>query len=129
MQTQFDRDIAEWLNDPEFAEEYEHERARIGGVDAIVRALDAARVEKGLSKAAVATAAGLPAQSVRRFFTQNGGNPTLWTTIAIAEAVGVRIAPIARTDATNTGTRQRPNAVAVSSHPAEAPTPLAARAR
>lgn len=93
MKTEFDRDFDRWMEDPEFAETYKRERARIDAVDTIVRALDAARVARGLSKAEVARSAGLPAQSVRRFFTKGGANPTLGVTVAIAGALEVSLRP------------------------------------
>ena len=88
MKTEFDRDFDSWAQDPQFAEEYALERIQIDAIDRIVRALDAARQERGMTKADVARAAGLPAQSVRRFFTQSPQNPTLSMTVAIAAAVG-----------------------------------------
>jgi DNA-binding phage protein len=93
MKTEFDRDFDGWAQDPQFAEEYALERSRIDAIDRIVRALDAARQERGMSKADVARAAGLPAQSVRRFFTQSPQNPTLSVTVAIAAAVGQPLMP------------------------------------
>ena len=95
MKTEFDRDFDRWMEDPEFAEGYRRDRARIDAIDAIVRALDEARVAQGKSKAKVAREAGLPAQSVRRFFTKGGANPTLGVTVAIAEALNVRIGSVA----------------------------------
>jgi DNA-binding phage protein len=81
------------MQDPEFAAGYRRHRARIDRIDAIVRLLDRARIDRQFSKAQVARAAGLPAQSVRRFFTRGQANPSLETTIAIAEAVGVSLLP------------------------------------
>ena len=92
MKTEFDRDFDRWMEDPEFAETYKRERARIDAVDTIVRALDAARVARGLLRL-VARSAGLPAQSVRRFFTKGGANPTLGVTVAIAGALEVSLGP------------------------------------
>jgi len=76
------------MEDPEFAEGYALERKRIDEIDRIVRTLDVARQKRKMTKADVARAAGLPAQSVRRFFTQRQQNPTLSVTVAIASAVG-----------------------------------------
>lgn len=91
MKTEFDRDFDRWMQDPEFAQGYAQERARIDAADQIVRRLDAARQERGMSKAAVARASGLPAQSVRRFFTQQHPNPSLTVTASIATVVGVPV--------------------------------------
>ena len=93
VKTEFDRDFDGWRQDPQFAEGYALERSRIDAIDRIVRALDAARQQRGMSKADVARAAGLPAQSVRRFFTQSPQNPTLSVTVAIAAAVGQPLMP------------------------------------
>lgn len=95
MTSAFDRDLDRWMEDPAFADAYRRERARVDAIDTIVRSLDAARVSQGLSKAQLAAAAGVPAQSVRRFFTKGGVNPTLGLTVAIAAALSVRLAPVA----------------------------------
>jgi DNA-binding phage protein len=97
VKTEFDRDFARWMEDPEFAEGYALERKRIDEIDRIVRTLDVARQKRKMTKADVARAAGLPAQSVRRFFTQHQQNPTLSVTVAIASAVGQ---PLIETDIT-----------------------------
>lgn len=93
MKTEFDRDFDGWRQDSQLGEGYALERSRIDAIDRIVRALDAARQERGMTKADVARAAGLPAQSVRRFFTQSPQNPTLSVTVAIASAVGQPLMP------------------------------------
>jgi len=135
MQTQFGRDLDDWLKDPEFADEYRNVSARLSAVDVIVCALESARVDRGMSKAAVAAAAGSPAQSVRRFFTQSGGNPTLWTTVAIAEAVGVLIGPVAMspvaTPAELVGAPRNPRSRSrgAADRPVAVPQPIAAASR
>ncbi len=107
MKTEFDRDFDGWMQDPEFADGYALERRRIDAIDRIVHALDAARQERGMTKADVARAAGLPAQSVRRFFTQSPQNPTLSVTVAIASAVGQ---PLITTEAAAPVERRSPAA-------------------
>jgi DNA-binding phage protein len=87
VKTAFDRDFEEWMPDPEFATGYAVARARVDAFDRITRELDAVRQTRGLSKTALAKLANLPAQTVRRFFSQSGANPTLSTIVAIALAV------------------------------------------
>lgn len=95
MTTAFDRDLDRWMDDPEFSDAYRRERARVDAIDRIVRSLDVARIAQGWTKAQLAAAAGVPAQSVRRFFTKGGVNPTLGLTVAIAAALNVDLAPVA----------------------------------
>ena len=98
-QTAFDRDFDRWMRDPEFAESYTRARERIDRIDSIVRLLDEARQELGLTKAAVARQIGAPAPSVRRFFTHANRNPSLGFTLEIASAVGVDLFHPARSRA------------------------------
>jgi len=91
MKTAFDLYFEEQMSNPEFAAGYLIARARIDTFDRIIRELETERQARGLSKAAVARLADLPTQTVRRFFSQNGGNPTLSTIVAIALAVGLTV--------------------------------------
>ncbi|MEV5412535.1 helix-turn-helix domain-containing protein [Thermopolyspora sp. NPDC052614] len=79
------------LEDPEFLREYVTESVRIAATDAIINALDEARVSAGLSKAALARAIGAEPAAVRRLFSADNVNPTLGTLAALAAALGLRI--------------------------------------
>jgi DNA-binding phage protein len=85
-------DLAVNMGDPAFAREYILESIRIATVDAIINALDEARVSAGLSKAALARAIGAEPATVRRLFSTSGANPTLGTLAEVAAALGMRIA-------------------------------------
>jgi DNA-binding phage protein len=84
-------DLARDLEDPEFLREFITESVRIATTDAIVNALDDARVSAGLSKAALARSVGIEPAAVRRLFSAGDINPTLGTLSEVAAALGMRI--------------------------------------
>ena len=79
------------MENPQFARGYEQARAEIDAVDQIIRALDEARVETGLSKAELARLISAKPEIVRRLFTYASANPTLGTIVKIASALGYRL--------------------------------------
>lgn len=84
-------DLADDLQDPEFLREFVTESVRIATIDAVINALDEARVAAGLSKADLARAIGVEPATVRRLFSTGAANPTLGTLAEVAAAVGLRI--------------------------------------
>ena len=84
--------------DPEYASEVERERIRIDAIDRIVRTLDEARLEQGLSKAELARRTGRRAEVLRRLFTAEQPNPTLETVVEVAAALDMQVTVTARTD-------------------------------
>ncbi len=84
-------DLAENLKDPEFAREYHATAARVATIDAVVNALDEARVSAGLSKAELARRIGVEPATIRRLFSANPVNPTLGTVVEIAAVLGLRL--------------------------------------
>jgi transcriptional regulator with XRE-family HTH domain len=93
MASLFWEDLAADLQDPEFLREYVRESIRIATVDAIMNALDDARLAEGLSKAELARAIGAEPAAVRRLFAAGNAtpNPTLGTLVDVAAALGLRI--------------------------------------
>ena len=91
MDSIFWSDLARDLEDPEFLREYITESVRITTIDAIINALDEARVSAGLSKAEVARAIGVEPATIRRLFSSGNANPTLGTLAEVAAALGLRI--------------------------------------
>lgn len=89
-----DRRLARRLEDPEYRAEFERATREIQVVDAIVNALDALRIDHGVSKAELARVVGKNPASVRRLFTTSG-NPELRTVVAMADALDadVKIVP------------------------------------
>lgn len=87
----FWEDLQRDLQDPEFLREYVAGSVRIAATDAIINALDEARVSAGLSKAELARAIGAEPAAVRRLFSSPTANPTLGTLAALAAALGLRI--------------------------------------
>jgi DNA-binding phage protein len=84
-------DLAEDLKDPGFLRSYVVESVHIATVDAMVNALNEARVGAGLSKAGLARAIGANPDAIRRLFTSRSVNPTLNTVAEIAAALGMRL--------------------------------------
>jgi transcriptional regulator with XRE-family HTH domain len=73
---------------------YRAAKSEIDEVDRLIRALDEAREQRGLTKAEVARAIGTSAAVVRRLFTAPGPNPGLATVTRIARVVGLRLEPV-----------------------------------
>lgn len=85
--TGFDRFLDEKLRDTSFREEFELARAEIAATDALIRALEAARAGRGLSKAELARRLSVKPEIVRRLLTDEGGNPTVSTVLKVATAL------------------------------------------
>lgn len=90
----------ERLRDPEFRAEYERTRRELEQVNSVMQALDALRINAGLSKADLARTIGRNDAVVRRLFTAQV-NPELRTVAALAAALNaeVRIVPQPETEA------------------------------
>src|SRR5665811_1166712 len=89
--TSFDQYLDEQLADEEFRREYELARAQIAAVDEIVRRIDTARIDLGMSKADLARAMRVKPSAVRRLLTEQSSNPTIATLAKAAYAVGLEI--------------------------------------
>lgn len=87
----FWEDLAKDLEDPEQLRLFLLESIRIATIDSLVRQLDEARSEGGLSKAEIARKLGSEPANIRRFFTSGSGNPTLSTITEVAAALGMRV--------------------------------------
>lgn len=74
---------------PENARAYDMARTRYEAIARFIDALEQARAAQRLSKAEIARRVGMPAPSVRRFFTQSDPNPSLAVSLMIADAVGL----------------------------------------
>ncbi|MCA9593761.1 MAG: helix-turn-helix domain-containing protein [Myxococcales bacterium] len=109
--TGFDKFFDEQMRDAKFREGYEKIRNEIDMVDALVRALDAARVDAGVSKAALARQISAEPAAVRRLFTAERANPTLATFAKLADTLGYEVqlarkAPTPRSAAKKKATKQ-----------------------
>lgn len=93
MTSAFWGDLTRDLQDPAFLREYVRESVRIATTDAIMNALDDARIAESLSKADLARAIGTEPAVVRRLFAAGNAspNPTLGTLVDLATAVGLRV--------------------------------------
>jgi DNA-binding phage protein len=85
--TAFDKYFEKRMAKPEFARAYVDARAVIDSTDALVRALDEARLLGGLSKAELARRIEARPEVVRRLFTAHASNPTLETVLRLASAL------------------------------------------
>lgn len=101
------------MRDPEFRAEYERTRRELAQVNAVMRELDAIRVEAGMSKAELARRIGKTDSSVRRLFSAEV-NPELMTVVAIASALGteIQVKPAGRRKSTPSGGISRKAATA-----------------
>ena len=89
--TGFDEFFNEQMKAPEFAAGYEQARREIDAVDRIVRALDQARVDVGMSKAELARKISTTPDVVRRLLTEERANPTIATVVKLADVLGLRV--------------------------------------
>lgn len=78
------------LKNKEFRTEYQRARAELAQVNRLVQELNALRVDRGFSKAALARETGRNDAAIRRLFTAEA-NPELRTVIALATAMGGEI--------------------------------------
>lgn len=78
----------EQMADPVRAEAYREARAEIDTYDRFMRAMNALRKCRGVSKATLASKSGLPAQSVRKVLTDRKANPTIATVFKMLSTMG-----------------------------------------
>jgi DNA-binding phage protein len=90
--TAYDRFVAKKLRSPAFAAAYASERAEIDAIDAVIRAVEDARIDIGMSKAELARRIAASPESVRRLLTAERVNPTFRTTFRLLHAVGLAFA-------------------------------------
>lgn len=87
--------LAERLQDPEFRDAHERSRREIAIVDALVNRLDELRVDRRMTKAALARAIGKNPAAIRRLLTASG-NPELKTFVALANALDADLVLVPR---------------------------------
>ena len=90
--TAFDRYVDEKKKSPTFAAEYERVGAEIRAVDDLIRAVDVARLDLGMSKADLARKVSTTPEAMRRLLTSGEANPTLTTVLGVLEALDLRLA-------------------------------------
>ncbi len=86
--TGFDKFFDEQMLDPNIREKYEQSRREIDSVDQLIRALDEARVESGMTKAELARKISIEPAALRRLMSSDAPNPTFATVSKLAAAVG-----------------------------------------
>lgn|GEM_PF-3279168 len=89
--TSFDRRFDRWIEDPEFEAAYKQHRARIDAIDELMRALDDAREQQGITKATLARRIQAEPAAVRRLFSQATPNPQIARVIDMAHELGLEI--------------------------------------
>jgi transcriptional regulator with XRE-family HTH domain len=85
------------MEDPEYRAAYEQSAREIAQTDAVIRALDALRIDLGISKAELARRVNRNASSVRRLFTASQVRPELPLIAALADALGAEPRLVPRT--------------------------------
>lgn len=89
--TAFDKYFDRRMKHPAFASAYSEARAVIDSTDALMRALDRARLSVGVTKADLARQIAARPEMVRRLFTADEANPTLATVLKLADALGFHL--------------------------------------
>jgi ribosome-binding protein aMBF1 (putative translation factor) len=84
------------MRDPEYSEAYERAARELAQTDAVIRELDALRVDLGMSKAELARRVDRNASSVRRLFTARRVRPELPLIAALADALGAELRVVRR---------------------------------
>ncbi|HEY1639195.1 MAG TPA: helix-turn-helix transcriptional regulator [Streptosporangiaceae bacterium] len=85
------------MEDAGYRADYERAAREIAQTDAVIRELDALRVDLGMSKAELARRVNRNASSVRRLFTASQARPELPFIVAIADALGTELRVVRRT--------------------------------
>jgi DNA-binding phage protein len=94
--TAFDDFVGEQMADPARAEAYREARTEIDTYDRFMRAVNALRESRGVSKATLASMSGLPAQSIRKLLTDKKANPTIATVFKMLSTMGfgLKVVPL-----------------------------------
>ena len=87
--TAFDDFFDEQMSDPARAEAYREARTEIDTYDRFMRAMNALRESRGVSKATLASKSGIPAQSIRKLLTDKKANPTIATVFKMLSTMGL----------------------------------------
>ena len=90
--TGFDAFVDAQMKYREFASAYAEARTEIDAIDQVVRALDQARIDLGISKADLARRIDAKPEFIRRLFTTEEPNPTVSTIAKLAGVLGLRFA-------------------------------------
>ncbi len=98
------------MRDPEYREAYERTRREVEQTDQVIRALEARRVELGMSKAELARRIDRNASSIRRLFTTSQARPELPLVAAIADALRAEIRVMPTTRSAKRAAGSRPSA-------------------
>jgi len=84
------------MDDLEYRAAYEQAAREITQTDAVIRALDALRIDLGMSKAELARRVNRNASSVRRLFAAGQSRPELPLIVALADALGAELRVVPR---------------------------------
>lgn len=91
-----ERRRARRMQDPDYRLTYEQTARELAQTDAVIRELDALRVDLGISKAELARRVNRNASSVRRLFTASQVRPELPLIAALADALGAELRVVRR---------------------------------
>lgn len=79
------------MDDPEFDAAYKRQRARTDAIDELMRGLDEAREEQGLTKSTLARRIQAEPAAVRRLFSRATPNPQIARVVDMAYELGLEI--------------------------------------
>jgi ribosome-binding protein aMBF1 (putative translation factor) len=105
-----ERRRARRMEDPEFRAAYERAAREVEQTDEVIRALDALRVDLGMSKAELARRVNRNASSIRRLFTAQRARPELPLVAAIADALGAEVRVVPKTQTAKRAVRKNARA-------------------
>lgn len=91
QKTGFDRYFDERMKEPAFAKGYAQEREAVDQVDGLIRQLEEARIDLGVSKAELARRLGKLPAVVRRLLTKKGANPTVLLAAKLGSVLGLKL--------------------------------------
>ena len=94
------------MQDPEYRAAYERAARELAQTDAVIRQLDALRIDLGISKAELARRVNRNASSVRRLFTASHVRPELPLIVALADALGAELRVVPRTSEAQQAARE-----------------------
>jgi ribosome-binding protein aMBF1 (putative translation factor) len=103
-----ERRRAQRTRDPEYRRADKRPAGEIEQTNQVIRALDALRLDLGMSKAELARRIDRNASSIRRLFTASNARPELPLVAAIADALGAEVRVVSKAGATRRASRGRP---------------------
>jgi DNA-binding phage protein len=87
----FELFLNEQLRDPEFKAGFERKLAKVKSIAEVMHVIETVRAQEGLAKAEVARRMDRKPSAVSRLLGGDGANPTLYTLVDLADALGLEL--------------------------------------